>query len=158
MAEVSSAIPPLVLTYAYPHDIMSRNDLKRPIKKEPYIMSTLRLQGKIIGVFVAQEVEDLEFWVPVMRLREEGAHVIVIGLSSQTVRGKHGLEMTPRAIKEQVTSKRGLIRRVQVPLSRSWDAINRVTATAGLVPTCLPVGSVRSLNTFSFVVFMSSLF
>src|SRR5260370_38694943 len=55
----------------------------------------MRIQGKIIGIFVAAEVEDLEFWVPVMRLREEGAKVIVIGLSNQTVRGKHGLEMTP---------------------------------------------------------------
>lgn len=53
------------------------------------------LQGKTIGYFVAQEVEDLEFWVPVMRLREEGARVIVIGLSNETVHGKHGLEMTP---------------------------------------------------------------
>jgi protease I len=55
----------------------------------------MRLQGKTIAYFVAQEVEDLEFWVPVMRLREEGARVIVIGLDTKTVRGKHGLEMTP---------------------------------------------------------------
>ncbi len=55
----------------------------------------MRLQGKTIGYFVAQEVEDLEFWVPVMRLREEGARVIAIGLSTKTVHGKHGLEMTP---------------------------------------------------------------
>ncbi|HLZ59241.1 MAG TPA: type 1 glutamine amidotransferase domain-containing protein [Ktedonosporobacter sp.] len=55
----------------------------------------MRLQGKTIGYFVAPEVEDLEFWVPVMRLREEGAKVIVIGLSAQTLRGKHGLEITP---------------------------------------------------------------
>lgn len=54
-----------------------------------------RLQGKTIGYFVAQEVEDLEFWVPVMRLREEGAKVIVIGLDRQPVHGKHGLAMTP---------------------------------------------------------------
>jgi protease I len=55
----------------------------------------MSLQGKTIGYFVAEEVEDLEFWVPVMRLREEGAKVIVIGLSTQIVHGKHGLEMTP---------------------------------------------------------------
>ncbi len=55
----------------------------------------MRLQGKTIGYFVAQEVEDLEFWVPVMRLREEGAKVIVIGLTTETVHGKHGLTMTP---------------------------------------------------------------
>src|SRR5260370_40330880 len=30
-----------------------------------------------------------------MRLREEGARVITIGLSKQTIRGKHGLEITP---------------------------------------------------------------
>jgi protease I len=55
----------------------------------------MRLQGKTIAYFVASEVEDLEFWVPVMRLREEGARVIVIGLDTKTVHGKHGLEMTP---------------------------------------------------------------
>ncbi len=55
----------------------------------------MSLQGKTIAYLVAQEVEDLEFWVPLMRLREEGARVIVIGLTTQTVRGKHGLEMTP---------------------------------------------------------------
>lgn len=58
-------------------------------------MPTMRLQGKTIGYFVAQEVEDLEYWVPLMRLCEEGARVISIGLTTQTVRGKHGLEMTP---------------------------------------------------------------
>ena len=58
-------------------------------------MNTMRLQGKTIGYFVAQEVEDLEYWVPLMRLREEGAKVISIGLTNQSVHGKHGLEMTP---------------------------------------------------------------
>jgi protease I len=55
----------------------------------------MRLKGKTIGYFVAQEVEDLEYWVPLMRLQEEGARVISIGLNTQAVRGKHGLEMTP---------------------------------------------------------------
>lgn len=58
-------------------------------------MSSLRLRGKTIGYLVAPEVEDLEYWVPLMRLREEGATVISIGLTNQAVRGKHGLEMTP---------------------------------------------------------------
>src|SRR5438876_6645286 len=55
----------------------------------------MRLQGKTIGYLFAQEVEDLEYWVPLMRLCEEGAKVISIGLTTQTVHGKHGLEMTP---------------------------------------------------------------
>src|SRR5947209_11253837 len=64
----------------------------------------MRLQGKTVAIFVAQEVEDLEFWVPVMRLHEEGAKVIVIGLSTQTVHGKHGLEMTPEVSIEEAPS------------------------------------------------------
>ncbi|MBO0779928.1 MAG: type 1 glutamine amidotransferase [Ktedonobacteraceae bacterium] len=55
----------------------------------------MRLQGKTIGYFVAQEVEELEFWVPLMRLQEEGAKVISIGLSHEKIRGHHGLEITP---------------------------------------------------------------
>jgi protease I len=55
----------------------------------------MRLQGKTIGIFVAKEFEELEFWVPLMRLQEEGAKVIVIGLTNQTVVGHHGLEATP---------------------------------------------------------------
>src|SRR5258708_39837078 len=55
----------------------------------------MHLQGKTIGYLVAPEVEDLEYWVPVMRLHEEGAKVITIGLSKQTICGKHGLEITP---------------------------------------------------------------
>ncbi len=68
----------------------------------------MRLQGKTIGYFVAPEVEDLEFWVPLMRLREEGANVIVIGLSRSTVRGKPGLEMTPDISVEEAPGAREL--------------------------------------------------
>jgi protease I len=51
-----------------------------------------RLAGRSVLILLAEEVEDLEFWVPLMRLREEGAQVTVAGLTTQPVRGKHGLE------------------------------------------------------------------
>lgn len=54
-----------------------------------------RLSGKTIGVFVAEGFEDLEFWVPVMRLQEEGARTLVIGLSHEQVTAKHCLTATP---------------------------------------------------------------
>jgi len=38
----------------------------------------MRLKGKTIGFLVAPGYEDLEFWVPYMRLKEEGAEVKVI--------------------------------------------------------------------------------
>ena len=64
-------------------------------------MSILRLQGKKIGYLVGPEVEDLEYWVPLMRLREEGAQVISIGITSASLRGKHGLEITPDVAAEE---------------------------------------------------------
>jgi protease I len=47
------------------------------------------LRGKTVGVFVAEGFEDLEFWVPVMRLREEGARTLIIGIAHGTVIAKH---------------------------------------------------------------------
>ena len=39
----------------------------------------MRLAGKTIGILVGPGYEDLEFWVPLMRMQEEGATVRVIG-------------------------------------------------------------------------------
>lgn len=38
----------------------------------------MRLKEKSIGILVGPGYEDLEFWVPYMRLKEEGAEVKVI--------------------------------------------------------------------------------
>ena len=43
-------------------------------------------------MLVASGFEDLEYWVAVMRLQEEGAEVISVGPSLEPVRGKNGLE------------------------------------------------------------------
>ena len=54
-----------------------------------------RLSGRRVVVLVADGFEDLEFWVPVMRLREEGATVVVAGLQAQAqLTGKNGLHIT----------------------------------------------------------------
>src|SRR2546421_795978 len=87
-------------------------------------MSTMRLQGKTIGYFVAAEVEDLEFWVPLMRLQEEGARVIAIGLSTQTVHGKHGLEMTPDVSIDEAPSA-GELDGVVIPGGWAPDKLRR---------------------------------
>ena len=52
----------------------------------------MRLRGKKIVVLVAEGFEDLEYWVTVMRLQEEGAEVISIGPSLEPVSGKNCLE------------------------------------------------------------------
>src|SRR6185436_7596813 len=55
----------------------------------------MKLTGKKIATLVADGVEDLEYYVPLMRLQEEGAQVLTAALDRKPVHGKHGLEITP---------------------------------------------------------------
>jgi protease I len=55
----------------------------------------MRLQNKTIATLVAEGVEDLEYYVPLMRLQEEGAKVLSAGLDLKPVHGKNGLAITP---------------------------------------------------------------
>jgi protease I len=55
----------------------------------------MRLQGRKIATLVAEGVEDLEYYVPMMRLQEEGVQVLTAGLDLKKVHGKNGLEITP---------------------------------------------------------------
>ncbi len=60
-----------------------------------------KLEGKKIAILLAEGVEDLEFYVPMMRLQEEGAQVMAAGLDMKPVHGKNGLEIKPETtIKE----------------------------------------------------------
>ncbi len=58
----------------------------------------MRLIGKRIAIVIAEGVEDLEFYVTMMRLQEEGAEVIVAGIEATAVRGKNGLEIVPTTV------------------------------------------------------------
>lgn len=62
----------------------------------------MRLQDKKIAIFVAEGVEDLEYYVPLMRLQEEGAEVLSAGLDMKSVHGKNGLKITPDALIEDL--------------------------------------------------------
>lgn len=55
----------------------------------------MRLQGRKIATLVADGVEDLEYYVPLMRLQEEGAQVLTAALDLKPIHGKHGLEIMP---------------------------------------------------------------
>lgn len=55
----------------------------------------MRLAGKKIAILLAEGVEDLEFYVPMMRLQEEGAEILAAGLDMKPVHGKNGLEIKP---------------------------------------------------------------
>ena len=68
----------------------------------------MRLKGKRIGILVGPGYEDLEFWVPYMRMKEEGAEVMVIATKrGETYTSKSGgLTVESQAAAEEITADR----------------------------------------------------
>lgn len=64
----------------------------------------MRLAGKRIAILIADGVEDLEFYVPLMRLQEEGADAVPAAINLMPIRGKNGLEIIPTARIESLRS------------------------------------------------------
>lgn len=65
----------------------------------------MQLDNHRVAVLVDRQFEDLEFWVPVMRLREEGAEVVVAGREPDaTYHGKHGLTATTHVAARNVNA------------------------------------------------------
>ncbi len=63
----------------------------------------MRLKDKRVAMLLDEGVEDLEFWVPLMRLREEGARVTVVGTAAdKMVHGKNGLPAKTDVAADQV--------------------------------------------------------
>lgn len=55
----------------------------------------MRLADKKVIALVDEEFEDLELWYPVLRLREEGAHVVLVGdEKGKKYTGKYGVPAT----------------------------------------------------------------
>lgn len=91
----------------------------------------MRLQGQKIAILVAEGVEDLEYFVPTMRIQEEGARVLTAAIDLQPVRGKNGLQITPDAAIEQLREPDlfGLV----IPGGWAPDKLRRHTAVKNLV-------------------------
>lgn len=62
----------------------------------------MRLDGKKIAVLIAEGFEDLEYWVTVMRLQEEGAEVVSVGPNLDPVTGKNALSAQAEATTSDV--------------------------------------------------------
>jgi protease I len=93
---------------------------------------TFALRGKRVVVLVADGFEDLEFWVTVMRLREEGAAVTIAGPDPGAVlTGKNGLAATADAAAEDVVASD--VDAVVVPGGWAPDKLRRSEAVTGLV-------------------------
>jgi protease I len=93
----------------------------------------MRLSGKKIVVLVAEGFEDLEYWVTVMRLREEGAEVVSVGPDLNPVYGKNALQAQPDATAADVDASE--LDGVVIPGGWAPDKLRRYPEITGLVRT-----------------------
>jgi protease I len=91
----------------------------------------MHLQNKKIATLVANGVEDLEYYVPLMRLQEEGAQVITAGLDLNPIHGKNGLSITPDATIESL--KADDLFALIIPGGWAPDKLRRYTVVTDLV-------------------------
>jgi deglycase len=93
----------------------------------------MRLDGKRVAVLVDEGFEDLEFWVTLMRLQEEGAATTIVGSKGgATVASKSGgltatVERTARDVDPATLDG------VVVPGGWAPDKLRRDEAVTGLV-------------------------
>jgi len=101
----------------------------------------MKLKGKRIAYLVEDGFEDLEFWVPVMRLREEAAMVTIVGSgSSHSYRGKHCLEAKPDVKADEVTPQD--FDALVVPGGWAPDKLRRYPAIIRLVRSMYEQGKI----------------
>jgi len=91
----------------------------------------MKLQGKIIATLVAEGVEDLEYFVPMMRLQEEGAQVLTAGMNLKPVHGKNGLVITPDATIESLRADQ--LSALIIPGGWAPDKLRRYNVVTNLV-------------------------
>jgi protease I len=102
-----------------------------------------RLEARKVVVLLAEGFEDLEFWVTVMRLREEGAAVTIAGLTTDPVRGKNGLEAKADILVADVSDHGDAA--VVVPGGWAPDKLRRYEAVTGLVRSAYDRGAIVGL-------------
>ncbi len=114
-----------------------------------------RLEGRKVAVLVEEAFEDLELWVPVMRLREEGAVVTLVGKEAGKVyRGKHGLAATTDVAARDVGARE--IDAVVVPGGWAPDKLRRYPEVIGLVREAHEQGKVVGLICHAGLVAISA--
>lgn len=91
----------------------------------------MRLQGKKIAILVAEGVEDYEYFVPMMRLQEEGAQVLTAALDLKPIKGKNGLTITPDKLIELVHADELLA--LVIPGGWAPDKLRRYDVVKNLV-------------------------
>lgn len=98
-------------------------------QKKGKIMS---LKEKTIAVLVENIYQDLEVWYPILRLKEEGIKVIVVGTgSSKTYTGKYGYPVEADFSADEI--KVGEIDGIIIPGGYAPDILRRYESVLNLV-------------------------
>jgi len=100
----------------------------------------MELKGKHVAVLAEDLYEDLELWYPVLRLREAGAKVTIVGGGGERYASKHGYPVTPDANAEKV--KASDFDAVIVPGGYAPDRMRRHKAMVDLVRDAFKGGKV----------------
>ena len=100
----------------------------------------MRLENKIIATLIAEGVEDLEYYVPLMRLQEEGAKVLSAGIDLKPVHGKNGLVITPDTKIEDLRS--GELFALILPGGWAPDKLRRYDVVKNLVKQMNDAGKI----------------
>ncbi len=100
----------------------------------------MKLTGKKIVYLVEEGFEELEFWVPLMRLQEEGAQVFVTSREKRLFRGKHCLTATADYLANQIDPDE--IDGIVIPGGWAPDKLRRDPAILSLIRTLNRQGKV----------------
>jgi len=102
----------------------------------------MKLTGKRVAVLVGPGYEDLEFWVPLMRLQEEEAEVTVVGIQAgeSYVSKSGGLTATAEVGADAVDAAQ--LDAVVVPGGWAPDKLRRYESVTGLVREVYQAGKI----------------
>ena len=101
----------------------------------------MELTGKRVAVLAEEQYEDLELWYPVVRLKEAGAQVAIVGSGSASVcRSKHGYPAAVDTSADRVSAKE--IHAVVVPGGYAPDRLRRYEPVLRLVREAFQQGKV----------------
>jgi protease I len=98
------------------------------------------LTGRKAIVLAEDMYEDLELWYPVLRLREEGAEVVIAGTGAAVYKGKNGYPVTVDIAVDKVSA--GDFDALVIPGGYAPDRLRRYPAVLSLVRDMFQQGKV----------------